>query len=480
MKKSFTRLLSVLLILTMLTLSLVPASAATVDQEGKTLLRIASVMNGDTENSRGISWATADKSDSIVQVSKHADMSGSKEFKGEAKKFHDYYMHKVTLTNLEPGTTYYYTVGDANLRSRTCSFKTDPGRGNAINFIAYADVQASSEENFTKASKVVQAGYNLAPNADFSVNLGDFVNDCTDQEWNWYFEKFGFINDKISLAPVVGNHEGNLKWGWFNNMFNLSPASGSATITGDYYSFDYGDAHFAVLNSNDMYPMSDHQLNWLQNDMQNSDATWKILMLHRSIYSAGKHTNKPDSSIMRNVLIPVIDELGIDLVLGGHEHMYLRTEPVTGLGEKHEPTYIKEIYNGEETTFAVDPKGTIHIMPATAGTKRYAVNDKTMSYIVDAAAKIDTVRDKGGIVTNITIDNDKLIFKAYLVADETGEATLYDQVAVKKTEKGSVNPDWVDLPEGSGPFMNIENTIKQVVWVLFHYLFEILPMYLFK
>lgn len=476
MKKRTLRLLSVLMIVSLLVVGTLPASAVSVDTSGKKLLRIASVMNGDTENSRGISWATAGKTESIVLVSENADMSDSKEYTGGVEYLYGYYMHKVVVNGLKPGTTYYYTVGDRSLRSRICSFETDAGRDGSFNFIAFADVQASSEENFIKASRVVQAGYALAPDAAFSVNLGDFVNDCTNDEWNWYFENFAFLNDNMSMAPVAGNHEGNLKWDWFDGMFALSPAPGSETTTGDYYSFDYGDAHFAVLNSNDMYPMSDHQLNWLQNDMQNSDATWKIVMMHRSLYSAGKHTNKPDTSIMRNVLIPVIDKLGIDLVLSGHEHMYLRTNPVVGEGEMPETTYVTELYNGEETTFAVDPAGTIHVMPATAGTKRYAINENTMDYIINAAAAIDTVRDKGGVVTNITVDGDKLVYKAYLVSDETVEPSLFDQFAIKKTTTGSVDPNWVDLPEGSGSFMNVQNTIYQIVWVLLHYIFDVLPM----
>ncbi len=456
---------------------------AATDTQGAEITRISVVVNGDTENSRGVSWATKARTDSIVLVSENADMSGAKAFtEGDVVLFLGYYMHKVVVSGLEAGKTYYYTVGDKSTRCTVCSFTTNPGRGEPVSFLVYADVQASNAENFEKGAKVVKAVYDLYPDIDFTTSMGDYVNDCTNEEWDYYFDKFSFIDRNTTNAPVAGNHDGNLRWNWFDSMFNLGAAEGSDTITGVYYSFDYGDAHFAVLNTNDMYPMSQQQQNWLQNDMNASGAKWKILMLHRSIYSAGKHTNKPDSSIMRNVLVPLIDELGIDLVIGGHEHCYVRTYPVTGDGVMPETSYVTEMYHGEETTFALDPQGAIHVMPSTAGTKRYAINENTMPYIVNASAKIESTRDQGGVAAHVEIDGDYLVFKAYLVDDETYTAALYDQFAVKKTSDGGANENWENLPTDfdSNNKTNIFNLIRQVLWVLWHYISQVLPGALFK
>ena len=476
MKKTGLRFLAVLLVLAMLCAGGTGMAAAAGSDNG--ILRIASVMNGDTESSRGISWATEEKSESVVLVSQNEDMSGAAEFTGSCERFQGYYMHKVTLSGLAAGTTYYYTVGDRTNRSRVCSFSTDPGRGEKVRFLAFADVQASSEANFAQAANVVRTGYEMFPDTAFSVALGDFVNDCTNEEWNWYFEQFAFLNDYVSMAPVAGNHEGNLKWFWFDSMFNIGKAENSDSVTGCYYSFDYGDAHIAVLNSNDMYPMSQQQINWLKNDMNETDATWKIVMMHRSLYSAGKHTNKPDSTIMRHMLLPVIDELDIDLVLGGHEHMYLRTYPVTGEGVVDtDTTYVSEIVVGQEALFAVSPEGTIHVMPSTAGTKRYSVNENALSYIQNAAAKMESTSGKGGIFTSISIDGGELVYQAYLVDDETGEVSLFDSFGIKKDAGGAVNEDWQELPTDaeSNFAANIRNLFYEILWVLQHYLTEVLP-----
>ena len=40
--------------------------------------------------------------------------------------------------------------------------------------------------------------------------------------------------------------------------------------------------------------------------MNSSDAQWKIILMHRACYSAGKNINKPDTVIMRKRLLPII------------------------------------------------------------------------------------------------------------------------------------------------------------------------------
>ena len=275
-------------------------------------------------------------------------------------------------------------------------------------------------------------------------HIGDFVNDCTNEEWDSYFRNFEFMNMNTTLVPVAGNHEGNLQWFKFNNMFNIGEAENSSVITGCYYSFDWGDAHFAVLNSNDMYPMSASQLNWLKNDMNSSDAQWKIVLMHRALYSAGKNINKPDTIIMRNLLLPVIDELGIDVVFAGHDHMYMRTEPVKGEKAQTAQT-VTEVWNGESTTFALNPDGTTHILPSTAGTKRYRVNEDAIPPIHENSALARDTKD-GGVFATVSLDSGHFVYKAYMVDDETGEKTLIDSYAIKKTERNTVDEDYKELP----------------------------------
>ena len=441
MKKAMTKIISIILVLCMT--FPVMASAVAVNE----VTRVSVTINGDSATSRGFCWYTDEKSGTDLQVAPvGADLTKAEIITGIRYPSMDKYVHKVEAENLTPDTKYQYRVGDseANVWSKIGYFTTASNTNDEANFIVFADVQASNEENFQQAAKVLKSAVNTMPEYEFAVGLGDFVNDCTNEEWDSYFKNFEFMNMNTTLVPVAGNHEGNLQWFKFNNMFNIGEAENSSVITGCYYSFDWGDAHFAVLNSNDMYPMSASQLNWLKNDMNSSDAQWKIILTHRALYSAGKNINKPDTIIMRNLLLPIIDELDIDVVFAGHDHMYLRTEPVKG-EKAQEPQTITEVWNGKETTFALNPDGTTHILPSTAGTKRYGVNEDAIPPILENSAVARDTKD-GGVFATVSLDSEHFVYEAYMVNDETNEKTLIDSYAIKKTEKTPANDNYVDLP----------------------------------
>ncbi len=469
MKKT-TKIISLLLCLMMLISVPVTAFAA-----GNEVSRIAVTINGDSANARGISWYTDEKCDSFVQIAKAGeDLEKGAVVEGDGYKAMKKYVHKVTVTNLEPATRYAYRVGDGNIWSEVGYFTTSDPDSYKAEFIVISDVQASNEENFRKAAVVMKKAVETMPEHEFVVNLGDFVNDCTNEEWDSFFRNFAFANMNTTMIPVAGNHEGNLQWDKFNNIFNIGAAKGSMTTTGCYYSFDWGEAHFAVLNSNDMYPMSQQQLNWLKNDMRASDAQWKIILMHRAVYSAGKNINKPDTIIMREVLLPVIDELGIDVVFAGHDHMYFRTKQVKG-DEVQLCQSVTEVYGGEETEFILNPEGTVHILPSTAGTKRYSVNEDAIPPILQCG---DVVRDTktGGVFATVSMDSEHFVYKAYIVDDETQEKELIDSYAIKKTVKEE-QKDYLKLPTDHILTMpgNIINFAVQIIKMIFTYLFELLP-----
>ncbi len=446
MKKTFVKVISIIIVLCM-TLPIM-ASATMVGE----VSRVSVTINGDSSTARGFCWYTDENAGTDVQVCPVGkDLTKAEIISGTSYKAMDKYVHKAEADNLKPNTKYQYRVGDSKtgVWSDVGYFTTPSKTKDEANFIVYADVQASNEENFQSAAKVLQSAVKIMPNYEFAIGLGDFVNDCTNEEWDSYFRNFEFMNMNTTLVPIAGNHEGNLQWFKFNNMFNIGEAEGSATITGCYYSFDWGDAHFAVLNSNDMYPMSASQINWLKNDMNSSDAQWKIVLMHRALYSAGKNINKPDTVIMRNLLLPVIDELGIDVVFAGHDHMYMRTEPVKGEKVQVAQT-VTEYWNGEQTTFAVNPDGTTHILPSTAGTKRYSVNEDAMPPILESAALARDTKD-GGVFATVSLDSNHFVYKAYMVDDETGETTLIDSYGIKKTQREAIIEDYEELPTGVSP-----------------------------
>lgn len=466
--KKFTSLLLAVLMI---------GTAFSVFAYADTVKRISCTMYENGADARGICWYTTENSAADVELMKAEDFDGSFEsaqkFTGSTSVYRKEYVHQVKIDGLKPGTEYVYRAGDASkdLWSDNCTFVTDD-KDNKFSFVTIADVQASSDENFAHAALTMKAALDTMPEAEFFVNLGDYVNDNTNDEWDWYFKNFAFAHNQLTHVPVAGNHDGNITNKFNTNCFKNTFAmdeSDNMSAEGVYYSFDYGNAHFAVLNTNDMYPMSQAQRNWLVNDMKTSAATWKILLCHRSLYSAGKNINKPDTIVMRSVLLPLIDELNIDAVYAGHDHMYLRTTQVKNDRAVEGTEYIKEMYNGEEITFAVNPEGTVHILPSTAGTKRYKVNENAIDPILQVADKAFTTRDRGGCFCTTVIDNDKFIYKAYLVDDETQEVSLVDTYAIKKDTGNEAKTSKLDQSIASTIFFWPINLFRAICQMIFSY-----------
>lgn len=452
--------------------------------ENEEISRVNCSIYADGAYGRGFCWSTKTKSASNVQIVKKADFdedfSKAVTYSGSASLYRSRYSHKVAITDLEAGTEYIYRVGDASkdLWSENGKFITDD-KDDSFSFITIADIQADSDEAFEISNLTAEAALKTMPEAEFSVCLGDYVNNNTNEEWDSYFNYFKNYNYSITQVPVAGNHDSSitnkLNTFCFNNMFCVDE-SRNQFLDGVYYSFDYGNAHFAVLNTNDMFPMSQAQRNWLINDMSNSNAEWKIILAHRSLYSAGKNINKPDTIIMRKVLIPIIDELGIDMFYAGHDHMYLRTAPVYA-DERADVTYITENYNGQDTVFALNPKGTIYTLPSTAGTKRYPVNKNAVSPILDVADSVFSTKEMGGCFCTTEIYGDKLIYKAYVVDDTTQEVTKVDEFAIKKTEKKEcIEPTSLDESFTEALYKLPKNFMSAIAEMIISYIFLLIDM----
>ena len=98
---------------------------------------------------------------------------------------------------------------------------------------------------------------------------------------------------------------------------------------GRYYSFDWGDIHFATIDTNLLLSdSSTRMLEWLENDLRNSRKFWKIVFLHHAPYPTGHHLGDVLCAQTRALVNPIVERYGVHLVLGGHEHGYERTLPL--------------------------------------------------------------------------------------------------------------------------------------------------------
>ncbi|MDR1464838.1 MAG: metallophosphoesterase family protein [Oscillospiraceae bacterium] len=412
-------------------------AAQAAGSDGRTPSRVVCTFYGDAGTTRAFHWFTKEACASQVKI-------GGRVVSGTAgKAFQGGYAHAVVVDGLTPGASYSYQVGDGTSWSAEGQFAASAGAGASSGFVALADVQASTAEEFTDSAKLLGRAWALLNNdKGFYVHLGDYTNNSDNTEWDYYFQAFAPYATQMTHAPVAGNHDGALKWNWFANMFTLKQQPGSVNLTGTYYSFDDGDAHYAVLNTNDMYPMSMQQYNWLQNDLRQSGAKWKILFLHKGPFSAGNHVQSSDVVVLRNMLLPLIESLGVDLVMSGHDHVYYRSEPTAGgslAGAERRTTAdlpggaaLRAALGGGGTAVSYqNPRGPIFILPDAGGPKRYQINSSLPSLIRTAAA--ECFQPGQSVYTTVTIQGNDLTYRAYVFDAAADKDVLFDQITVTKT-----------------------------------------------
>ncbi len=149
--------------------------------------------------------------------------------------------------------------------------------------------------------------------------------------------------------------------------------------------------------------------------------------------------------------------------------MYLRTDFLKD-DARVGVTYVTEAFGGEETTFAVDPDGTVYALPSTAGTKRYAVNGDAIAPILEVAEVAESTRDRGGCFATVEIEGGRLVYKAYLVDDDTHEVSEIDRFAIKKTATGNPGGRTRDQSFFSSVYSSGVNLIVAVVKMLVSYI----------
>ncbi len=427
--KNFKRILCLALSVFMLA-SVITGTASAQSASGTAPFRISVTVNGDTATSRGFCWYTPENAETKIEFD-GVDASAYTVEDVVCEEWDGNYMHKLVVTGLTKGTTYKFRVGDGTAWSEWGTFTTD-NADDKVSFINIADVQASNLENFQAGAATLAAAFGKLPGADFVSNCGDFTNDSTNEEWDFYDAAFGSLNREFTIVPVAGNHDGLGVEYWFNNMFALDTAESVQIKDGVNYSFDYGNAHFAVLNTNDILSISNAQLEWLKNDMNSTDKDWKIVFMHKSPYSLGKDAKWPDALYLQDCLPGIMAECNVDMVFSGHDHQYLRTKPIT---------------NGE-----LDPNGTTWVLSGTAGTKRYEVRPFLANHFLntDHIASLAIQKDGygnfwdgftwektnekyiGSCFETVEIDGGTLNLKTYIVNDETGAVNKVDEVDFEK------------------------------------------------
>ena len=145
----------------------------------------------------------------------------------------------------------------------------------------------------------------------------DFA-DCFDPVWGQH---------KARLRPVPGNHEYNIGgaagyFGYFGAIASPREPNCRNDCKG-YYSYDLGDWHIIALNSERDVDRGSAQEKWLRQDLAAHRNVCTLAYWHHPLFSSGPHGSDP---LTRDLWLALL-EVGVDVVISGHDHHYERFAP---------------------------------------------------------------------------------------------------------------------------------------------------------
>ncbi|MDE2840540.1 MAG: metallophosphoesterase family protein [Chloroflexota bacterium] len=224
-------------------------------------------------------------------------------------------IHAVRLTGLVAEQDYFYRVsssspGGESALSEGASFRTVAGENSPFSFATYGDSLRVNQVHRQNADLA------RAYRADICVGAGDHSQD----EIARFGDFFACTANLLPYTPwfaAMGNHDSPNE-GYFR-YFNFPEPH-------YWYSFNYGAAHFTVLNSNMDYRPGSEQWHWLEHDLKTfQNARWKFVLFHHPPYCS----NNCEIPATR-VLCPLFERYGVDIVYTAHATIYERFHPLRG------------------------------------------------------------------------------------------------------------------------------------------------------
>ena len=293
-------------------------------------ITLSSLQIGADAAAVNFAWRTTYLGDEFVRYYKTSEGPESAEtvrahWKPGAARYRA--MH-ASISGLEPGTQYSYELGsEEGGWSGTATFTTQSA-SDSWNFLAFSDAQiGASHDNVSDGAGWQQTLTNATqayPDSAFIFHDGDQVNAESDPVLQ--YEQFLAPDelDQYPLAVSKGNHELLLDLGQhFHSHFNLPNARRAN------YHFERNNALFVVLDSNQpVSAMEDNVRRMVKAHGAGKD--WIIVGFHYAPHSYGGRYDEIKQRVMRKDLGATMSELGVDLVLNGHDHMYNRSHLMDG------------------------------------------------------------------------------------------------------------------------------------------------------
>jgi hypothetical protein len=345
---------------------------------------------GPTESTFAVNWRT-DRETTVTQVLYGTDQAavtaatapgaGVSLQEGHAMLFapplgDTVRIHEVHVCGLAASMRYYYKAGGPGAWSAVYGVATGPMPGAAEIFSFAVSGDARNDPATWAEVQAAIAGRGV----DFQLFSGDAVILGPNQpEWDGWFEAVAGavpVQDVLARVPMMfanGNHD-LLAVNYLVQFALPGETSPGETAGEEWYSFDYGNAHFVVLNDTTAAAdtIGGAEAAWLSADLGAVDrlaTPWVFVMHHKPAYSCA--TAHGSDVTLRSAWQPIFDQWGVDVVFNGHDHDYERSKPIRGFDTGSTNGTVAASGPGG---IPVAGSGTVYVVAAGAGAPLYGVD----------------------------------------------------------------------------------------------------------
>ena len=323
------------------------------------------IITSDSKNSRCVMWQVDSEMTAPLIEVRLKNSNESMKVSAVNSSFTDddekVLQYTAQIENLSPDSDYEYRIIDGE--NCTDFFELQTPSEKKIKAIIFPDSQSADYDVWGKTARLA---FEKNPDAEFFVNMGDIVDNGEDKnQWRAWMEKVSEQMKKIPFVPVMGNHE-TYSRDWqvrfpvaYINYFAV-PKNGLKNFERRFYSFDFGAAHFVVLDSQwdeleKFQPnLIETQKNWLREDLAKTSKAWKIALIHKDVLQYrinGRPERLEGFSDVGENFMPLFEDLNFDAVFTAHLHTYRN--------------------RGRLKNFVADESGPLYILTGLAGDVRY-------------------------------------------------------------------------------------------------------------
>ena len=330
--------------------------------------------------------------------------------------------HVITVRNLVADTRFRFRIGDAEKGWwKECSFETGAADGSSdFTFLHIADsdgVTAASAKAFADGLRTAKEALSPA----FLVHSGNLARyPWNDAQWSRALDGAADVFADVPLMYASGTNDGD---GYYSVQKHLTYSRTPVQYqeSGTYYSFDYGRAHFTVLNTNSLQEngtLSARQEEWLKDDLAKANAGWKILVLYTPVFCVENDNLKLESQLRE-----IVAANKVDLVLQGGAGGYVRSFLLKDGAPTDAYTVASDTYDGR--TYQVMEADGACIVSSPAPFTGSAPLREVRSTFAAVAQEFTAP-----VFSAVTVAGDTLYVNAYAV--ENGALERIDSFGLRK------------------------------------------------